>query len=289
MPASRHLFAPGPAGRPIPTPDAVDLIAYLQALGRGRRDHWADLRSREPHIPPPPPVDGALLSRGAFLYRVHCSACHGEAGDGRGEAAGLLALAPRNFVEARYRFKSTPSGEAPTDADLFRVITLGTGIGAAMPEFSVLEPSDRWALVLRVKEFSPALRGGGLRLRDADLRPRDGAGDRVDKRNPDLAAEGRVLWDDLGCAVCHGPGGRGLSREEAQADWIDADGLPVTVSGNLTHPCAQRAGASGAALLRSVLYGVGLAMPAYAQALPEPRARAALTSFLLSLREDDAP
>ena len=81
MPASRHLFRPQ-GGLPVPTEEAADLVGYLQALGRARRDIWAEWRRREPDIPAPPAVDEVLLRRGIDLYGRRCSACHGEAGDG---------------------------------------------------------------------------------------------------------------------------------------------------------------------------------------------------------------
>ena len=278
MPASPHLFRPGPDGRPAPTRDAVDLVAFLQVLGLSSGDVWAARRSREPEIPPPPPADGALRARGNALYEARCAPCHGTSGDGRGQAADLLLFPPRDFVAAHYRFRSTLPGLPPKDEDLFRSVSLGTGTGSAMPGFSFLPATDRWALVLRVKEFSPALRGTGLRLSPGPPRgPEAGI-------EPGLIEEGRVLWRSLGCPACHGDRGTGLTREEANAAWADPAGVPIPRSGDLTHDCALRAGASGEAVERSIRFGVGLAMPAYGEALPGPRALAALRSFVLWLR-----
>jgi len=283
MPGSRHLFAPGADGRPVPGPEAADLVAYMQALGRAGRDIWARFREREPAIAAPPPADGALRARGDDLYARHCASCHGAEGDGRGIAAGLLRFPPRSFAAGRYRFRSTPAGDPPTDTDLYRSVTLGGGIGSAMPAFYWLDPRDRWALVLRVKEFSPALRRGGL---DAVARPAGGSpAEGGPGADAELAGAGRALWRDLGCARCHGERGAGLSREEAGAAWADPEGVPVPRSGDLTHACALRGGASAEALSRAVLLGIGSAMPAYADALPEARSRRALVAFLRSLRD----
>jgi len=282
MPGSRHLFAPGPDGRPAPGPEAVDLVAYMQALGRAGRDIWARFREREPAIAAPPPADAALRARGDDLYARHCASCHGPEGDGRGIAAGLLRFPPRSFAAGRYRFKSTPAGDPPTTADRCRSVTRGGGTGSAMPAFYWLDPRDGWALVLRLKQFSPALRGDGL---DAAPRPPGRPPEGGPGVYAEPAGEGRALWRDLGCARCHGERGAGLSREEAGAAWADAEGVPVPRSGDLTHACALRGGASAEALERAVLLGVGSAMPAYADALPGARPRRALTAFLLSLRE----
>ncbi len=278
MPPSRHLFRPV-AGRPVPAREAVDLVAYLQALGRARRDVWAERRRRDPAIPAPPPVDTALTRRGEELYRRHCAACHGADGDGKGEVAGFFSFRPRDFVTGRYRFKSTPMGRWPTDADLFRTITMGSGIGAAMPAFDWLGDADRWALVHAVKEFSPALRGSGL---SAEARP---SGQGAGRRSGEDIAEGRRLWMSLGCPSCHGASGGGMTREQADADWEDGAAVVVPRSGDLTHACFLRGGASEQAIERALVNGVGEAMPSYVDALTESESRA-LVSFVLSLEDD---
>lgn len=277
MPASRHLFRPE-RGRPAPGPEAVSLVAYLQALGRARRDVWAEWRRVEPVVTDPPAAGDELARRGVALYRTHCASCHGTAGDGRGELADFFGFPPRDFVRGRYRFRSTPAGGPPDDADLFRTITLGTGTGAAMPAFYWLPPDDRWAVVLVVKEFSRDLRGSGLRARTLRRSASPDGGD-----DQGTIEAGRRAWDTLGCSSCHGPGGRGLTPEEAHASWKEGDGSAVPRSGDLTHACALRGGASAASIERALVYGVGDAMPSYADALPDGPTRRALVSFVRSL------
>ena len=286
MPAMRELFRPGAMGRPIPSADAIDLVAYLQALGRGRRDVWAELRRAAPEIPAPPLADQVLLERGEALYTEQCASCHGASGDGGGEAAPLLLFPPRDFVAAHYRFRSGGARRAADDADFFRTITIGTGIGSAMPAFYWLPARDRWALVLRIKAFSPKLRGKGIEAasRPEGEPPPGPAG--AARRPWDAAriAKGRGLWSDLGCAACHGADARGLARAEIGAQWADAAGVPVPASGNLTHACAYRGGASASAVERA-LFRDGLAMPSYREALPREEDRGALRDFVLSLQE----
>ena len=257
MPASRHLFRPA-GGLPAPTREARDLVAYLQALGRGRRDVWAEWRGRDVQVPAPPPVDGTLAARGQDLYRRHCASCHGEAGDGRGGAAAFFSTAPRDLTAA-------PSARNPADADRYRTITLGSGTGAAMPSFYWLDERDRWALVLAVKRFSPDLRAAGLvpeAQAGAEVLP---AGNYRPDEDPRVA--GRTVWNDLGCAACHGNAG---------------EGVPGSGPG-LTHACAIRFGASPEALDRSIRRGAGTAMPSYAEALQEAHSRRLLVDYVMSL------
>ena len=267
MPASRHLFRTGRGGAPEPTEEATQLVAYLQTLGRQHRDVWAEFRSREPRIPEPGNAPaGDRLERGDRLYRQHCSACHGAGGDGRGPAAALLLFPPRDFTAGLYRFRATPASGPPSDADLFRVITLGTGTGSAMPAFYFLSDEERWALVLRIKEFSPALRGSGLGAERAMAQPspappRDEGTER---------ARGKALWDRLECAACHGAVGRGMSREEAGTLWADAAGVAVPRSGDLTHACSRRGGGSEEAFARALTLGVGSSMPSFVEDIGEP-------------------
>lgn len=259
MPASRHLFRPS-GGLPAPTPEARDLVAYLQALGRGRRDIWAEWRRHEVDVPIPPAVDGSLAGRGQDLYRRHCAACHGEAGDGRGGAAPFFTVAPRNFT-------APAAGRAPDDADLYRTITLGSGTGAAMPSFYWLEERDRWALVLAVKQLSPAPRATGLAPEARDVADRLPPGDgRPDEKRRE---SGRALWNDLGCGTCHGDAGAGVQGSGP----------------DLTHPCGLRAGASPEALDRSIRRGAGTAMPSYADAMPDASSRRLLVDYVGGLSE----
>lgn len=75
-----------------------------------------------------------------------------------------------------------------------------------------------------------------------------------------------------------------MTRREGESNWVDQRGVPVPRSGDLTHACGLRGGASPAALGRAVLNGVGDAMPAYAGVLASPEI-AQLVSYLLSLQD----
>lgn len=94
-----------------------------------------------------------LLGEGKLAYERYCVGCHGENGDGRGEAARFLNPRPRNFVLGNFKFSSTRAGQLPTDADLMRTIRNGLR-GSSMPSFNLLPDRTVEALVAYVKTFS---------------------------------------------------------------------------------------------------------------------------------------
>lgn len=279
MPSSRHLFEAGPALPPRPKPEAVRLVAWLQALGRGRRDVWAEFRSREPLIPEPPRDDArALDEAGARLYSRHCVMCHGEAGDGGGAAAALLRFPPRDLRRGDFHFRSVPIALGASDVDLFRVVTLGTGAGAAMPSFAHLPAADRWALVHRVRAFAaPAAKGAATAptpgepafKAPAAPSPAANAAGEAAPRGPsgeDTRPAGEQIWSAWGCGICHGARGAGGS---------------VTLGSDLRHACTRRGGGSVQAFERALRFGVGTTMPSFAAELEErPEAPRALLAWL---------
>jgi mono/diheme cytochrome c family protein len=55
-------------------------------------------------VPPHPQATSTTLAHGKELYDVNCAHCHGEKGDGAGYGAPFLVPAPRDFVQAQYKF-----------------------------------------------------------------------------------------------------------------------------------------------------------------------------------------
>ena len=47
---------------------------------------------------------------GKAIYDKWCSECHGLQGKGDGSAAATMLPRPRDFTQARYQIRSTPSG-----------------------------------------------------------------------------------------------------------------------------------------------------------------------------------
>lgn len=92
------------------------------------------------------------LKKGQIVYANYCAGCHGEQGDGNGQAAKFLNPKPRNFKQGRIKFANVPSGQAPRDEDYLAVIEGGLS-GTAMPSFKLLPKDEKVALVAYVKTF----------------------------------------------------------------------------------------------------------------------------------------
>ncbi len=85
-----------------------------------------------------------LLAEGRELYRVYCSNCHGESGDGQGNlhTSGAYIITPTSLLDPRV--KEIPEGET------YHVITAGWGV---MGEHaSLIQPEDRWKIVAFIEQ-----------------------------------------------------------------------------------------------------------------------------------------
>jgi mono/diheme cytochrome c family protein len=72
------------------------------------------------------------------VYRKHCESCHGAHGDGQGEKASVLSIAPTDFT-------ASPSMNQVTDGELFWKISEGR---RPMPGFKhQLSEEERWQVV----------------------------------------------------------------------------------------------------------------------------------------------
>ncbi|GIX47159.1 MAG: hypothetical protein KatS3mg131_1370 [Candidatus Tectimicrobiota bacterium] len=204
---------------------------------------------------PPPAVTPALLAQGKALYEKQCAVCHGTEGKGNGPAADFLFPKPRDFTSGVFKLRSTPLGEPPTDADLFRTLTRGLP-GSAMPGFAFLSETERWALVAYVKQ-----------LASIKVPPEEVVA--IPPETPATLASierGRKIYFEAGCDQCHGPEGRGdgPQAKELEDDW----GTPIFPA-NL--PLARfKGGGTPQDLYRTLATGVdGTPMPAVEGLPPE--------------------
>ena len=75
------------------------------------------------------------VHQGKVVYEQYCALCHGEQGDGKGHYSEDTTPVPRDFRQGTFKWRSTPSGSLPTDADLEKVLVNGL-FGTSMSSFS---------------------------------------------------------------------------------------------------------------------------------------------------------
>ena len=223
-----------------------------------------------------------VLAEGAKVYGRYCQGCHGVAGDGKGPAADMLIVKPRDFTKGVFKFGSVPSGQLPTDEDLYRIITRGV-YRTSMPEWSLLTERERIAVIAYIKGFSPEWQKRGPGEPVFIPRPPATLG------SPESIARGKELYQMLGCRACHGATGHGDGPSAATLD-PDAWGNPQKpfdfTSGRL------KSGPTPQDVYRTFMVGVGgTAMPSFGDIFQNPdgetfRAGDAwnLVSYILSLR-----
>ena len=213
MPPFPWLFDGSPAR---PTIAATELVAYLNTLGRARRQAggaassapadtgmdpvlMAEIASlcAAPFVNPSEafvvdvmpvanyvansasvPLHPGLAARGAELFAQNCAGCHGPLGDGAGPAARGLLPRPANLRESRYSTQALASA-------------LWNGVaGSSMPAWREFSAVDLASLVTHVQALH--------------IQPGDTGG-------PDdlsLLARGATVYA-VNCVSCHGANGDG--------------------------------------------------------------------------------
>src|SRR3989442_30042 len=213
MPPYPWLFDGSPSQ---PTQEGLEVLAYIQSLGRARQlsgfDHQTLASSVQPETPDmamasepsaratPPTVPIAMMggysltapvlhpasdrddlqeevSRGRTLFAANCASCHGSAGRGDGKASASLLPKPANLTAARF-----------SDERLSSVLWNGVA-GSAMPPWRQMPTEDLRALVAYIHSLH--VPGAAPSTQD-------------DK----TLAEGASLFV-ANCASCHGGGGAG--------------------------------------------------------------------------------
>src|ERR1700686_784309 len=94
------------------------------------------------------------VNTGKLVYQRYCLSCHGDQGNGQGEAAEYMSIKPRDYRQGTYKWRSPPSGSLPLDSDLEH--TLYNGLyGTYMPTWKVLDERSRRDVIAYIKAFSP--------------------------------------------------------------------------------------------------------------------------------------
>lgn len=199
--------------------------------------------------------DAADIETGRMIYEMSCVFCHGVRGRGDGGAAIFLGPyshpRPNDFTTATFKFRSTPSGELPMLTDLIR--TIRNGIPGFMPAYrNIGEKRLRQVARYIESEFI-----GRTLPTETSLTFLDYPGPAA--RTPDSVRNGRRLYDEAGCAACHGADG-----SESLLHLHDQRGLTVMPM-DLTRPEMFGNGDSPEDIYRTLMTGLdGTPMPAYA-------------------------
>jgi cytochrome c oxidase cbb3-type subunit 2 len=202
-----------------------------------------------------------VLERGKEVYKSACASCHGSKGRGDGREARRLGFRPRDLSLGAFKCRSTPSGELPTDEDLFRIVSQGMP-GTPMKAFEeTLSIDERRAVVEYLKTLSPQFAAAP-------------ASEPVPLPEPVPAsektvAEGKQLYRILKCWSCHGKTGRGdgPAARDLKDDW----GKSIRAY-DFTAPSRFKCGGDDRDLYRLLHTGMaGSPMPSFDAALGFPR------------------
>jgi len=225
--------------------------------------------------------------RGKAVYDSRCVICHGDQGDGKGligivhraQTSGLVvATYPRDFTAGVFKFRSTPSGDLPTDEDLMRTITNGIA-RAGMPSHLDVSEEDRAAVLDYIKTFSPRWTeeepGTPLEIEQAPSFV----------GSTESTTRGKDVYAKMQCHQCHGQlgFGDGPASPTLEDSWGDKILAFDFTSGPL------KGGSTAEMVYRTFMTGLdGTPMPSYQDAMPEEQDRWDLVSYCFELMNGTA-
>ncbi len=215
---------------------------------------------------------------GKVVYDKYCGQCHGDTGDGVGYATPRVKPKPRDFTTGAYKFRTTPNGMLPTDDDLRRAIEIGLPY-TSMPGWPNLTSAEVQNVIHYIKSFSP------------DFENPDRYGEPIEIPRPlesteESVARGRVVYEEQGCAACHGEAGRGDGPSAPTL--VNDKGDPIRVA-DLTQRWTYRGGPTKEDIYRTFSTGLnGTPMPSYADSL-DVQDRQHLVNYVYSLGDGDDP
>ncbi len=232
-----------------------------------------------------PQATAEMIEKGRVIYFKRCSFCHGLLGDGNGPAAYQLMPRPRDFTVGLYKFRTTQSGELPTDEDLFRTISRGIP-GTAMQSFGVerlkngLTEEERWQVIYYIKTFFK-----GFSEPDSDPYAQVVKAAPKVQTSADSVEKGKKIFKEMKCWECHGDSGRGNGpnaprlKDKFRKDPI----LPF----DLTKGWRYKAGASADDIYMRFNTGLnGTPMPSFTDSLNDEE-RWHLANYVVSLQKKE--
>ena len=136
--------------RPKPQVLGIFLVFVMVAIAGGiivySLSDWS-APAKAKAMPNPVAATPQAIGAGMSIYMDRCQNCHGEDGNGKGERADKLSVAPADFTDAH-------AMSAQTDGELFWKISEGH---KPMPAFDKkLTEEERWQLVDYIRTFSPS-------------------------------------------------------------------------------------------------------------------------------------
>jgi cytochrome c oxidase cbb3-type subunit 2 len=218
------------------------------------------------------PVTPADIEAGKRQYEMSCLPCHGPEGKGDGPVAAYMDPRPRDLTKGLYKFRTTPSGELPTDWDLLKTITEGLS-GTEMPGWKALSQKERWQVVQYIKTLAKDFSEYGSPEETVKV-------GRPIPPTPNSINKGRKIYQKAKCWECHGQEGKGdgPSAGTLKDDW----GFSI-IPTNLTHGWEFRRGNTPQDIFITLSTGInGTPMPSYFDSLSEEE-RWHLANYLSTL------
>ena len=257
-------------------------------------DRWAVMAYQHtfsghdgPHVPWEHPQSVAM---GHDIFTMACVGCHGVEGKGDGSVGATLSPRrspqPRDLTTRDFKFRSTPSGQLPTTADLVRTLTEGVRAAGGpltlglrgyriMPSFRHMPEEQQLELLEYVKSLNKSFwERGDVKVVEIPTPP---------PMTAERVARGKKLYADAECLACHGDTGRG---DGASAPTLkDSRELPIAVP-DLRDPRRFKNGDRPEDIYRTLVTGLaGTPMPSYGDAL-EPDQTWDLVYYVLSLSKN---
>ncbi|MEE8260525.1 MAG: c-type cytochrome [Nitrospinaceae bacterium] len=210
---------------------------------------------KHPTVPNPPTEPS--VERGKLVYTEKCIFCHAEDGSGKGVSAFYSSPRPRNFIKGQYKFRTTPFGKIPTDADLYKMLIRGMP-GTTMPSWKHFPEVDLKSLVLYLKTLSKKFakfikKGKTHKLIKVESPP---------PFNQKSLERGKTFFDAT-CSGCHGLKGRSDGESTHRNVDIESDAIRPR---NLTKPWTFRRGSAPKDLFLTIRTGLSTtAMPRHSK------------------------
>ncbi len=227
------------------------------------------------------------IAMGKMIYQMTCIFCHGAQGRGDGAAASFIgpysSPRPRDFYRGVFKFRSTKSGNLPTEFDLMR--TVRDGIPGYMPSFRYLGREKLRQVVLYVTQFYK--RKTDRKMKKKGIPYEEISIDHSVSFTKESIAKGEKLYVKLECHRCHGIEGKGDGP--SAKDLKDDKGLPIRPA-DLTKPSSFKNGNNHEDIYRTIITGLGgTPMPSFAYYFKDEGTKTAwdLVHYVLSLSPDE--